>query len=292
MNFDTLKQEIKDKSSLPFTTASEQLEERLFKCSKTDLLEIILNIGAIPEDISHDSTEEKLYTKVSDIVFAKSLMEMGYSVRVLKERADSADIIAESRYHGYSLVGDAKAFRLSRTAKNAKDFKVKSMAHWRGDCDYAVLVCPYFQYPRSKSQIYKDALDENISLFSWELIYIVLKENIVENTIISLKELWNQSAVIASETSVDGSKRNFLEIQNSKIIQLLGISQDRFIGYCMSIKQSLIQRGQLEIAFYDQERTRIQSLNHEEAINELLQATKIDGKIRSIQTFITQLPTN
>ena len=145
MDFKNLRKEIIEKSKLDFVTASTQLEELIFDCTKDDILGIITEIGIIPEDIGHDSAEEKLYTKVSDIIFAKALQEMGYEVQVLRERADCADIIAQSQFHSYSLVGDAKAFRLSRTAKNAKDFKVNSMVHWRGDCDNSVLACPYFQ---------------------------------------------------------------------------------------------------------------------------------------------------
>lgn len=94
MDFKTLRKEIIEKSKLDFVTASTQLEELVFKCTKDDILNIITEIGIIPEDIGHDSSEEKLYTKVSDIIFAKALQEMGYEVQVLRERADCADIIA------------------------------------------------------------------------------------------------------------------------------------------------------------------------------------------------------
>lgn len=168
MNFTELRTEINSCITLDFQEASSKLQQTIFSLRKADILKLIVEIGTIPEDIAHDSTEEKLYTKASDILFAKALQEMDLEVKVLTQRADCADIVAQSHYHNYSLVGDAKAFRLSRTAKNAKDFKVTSMAHWRGDCDYSVLACPYYQYPKSSSQIYKDALDNNISLFSWE----------------------------------------------------------------------------------------------------------------------------
>ncbi len=121
---------------------------------------------------------------------------MNFEVEVIRERSNCADIIAQSKFHNYSFVGDAKAFRLSRTAKNVKDFKIDSMVHWRGDNDYSVLACPYFQYPKSNSQIYKLALEGNVSLFSWEYLYIVLSENIMENETINLQELWNQSHII------------------------------------------------------------------------------------------------
>lgn len=120
-------------SSETFENASLALEEYIFAIAKNDFVPLIAEIGAIPESIAHDSTEEKLYAKATDIMLAKCLRELGLKAVVLKERANSTDVYAESKYHGYSLVADAKAFRLSRTAKNQKDFKVESMAHWKGD---------------------------------------------------------------------------------------------------------------------------------------------------------------
>jgi type II restriction enzyme len=149
----------------------------VFSLSKKNLNIIIKEIGAIPEDIEHDSSEEKLYSKTTDIVLAKTFQELGMQASVNKERANCADLVSKSSIHGYSLVGDAKAFRLSRTAKNQKDFKVKSMVDWKGDHDYSVLVCPYYQYPKSSSQIYGQALDGNVCLLSWEHLSFLLEYN-------------------------------------------------------------------------------------------------------------------
>ena len=145
-------------TTMTFQEAGNRLEKVIFNCSKKDFMPLITEIGTIPECIGHDSTEEKLYSKVPDIILAKCFHELGLKAIVLQERSNSADIEAKSIYHDYSLVGDAKSFRLSRTAKNQKDFKVESMDHWRGDHDYSVLVCPYFQYPKTVSQIYGQAL--------------------------------------------------------------------------------------------------------------------------------------
>ena len=289
MNFQELKTKITEESEQDFITASTQLERLIFSCTKDDILNIITAIGIIPEDIRHDSSEEKLYTKVSDIVLAKALQEMGYEVRVLRERADCADIVAQSKFHEYSLVGDAKAFRLSRTAKNAKDFKVKSMVHRRGDCDYSVLACPYFQYPKSSSQIYKDALDGNVSLFSWELLYILLKEDVKETQDVCLKEIWNQSAIISATTVMDNAKENFLETQNKNIAEIINITEDKFKNYFTSIKTLLVERGEEEIHYYENEIERVKRLNLEEAIQELLARMKLDSKIETIKKFIIQL---
>lgn len=289
MDFKILRKEIKEKSKYDFVTASTQLEELVFNCTKDEILSIITEIGIIPEDIRHDSSEEKLYTKVSDIIFAKALKEMGYEVQVLRERADCADIIAQSHFHSYSLIGDAKAFRLSRTAKNAKDFKVNSIVHWRGDCDYSVLACPYFQYPKNTSQIYKDALDGNVSLFSWEILYILLKENVKETQELCLKEIWNQSAFIAKSTAVDKSKTNFLATQNKNIAKIIGITNDKFEEYFTTIKRLLVSRGSEEIHYYENERERVEKLSRKEAIQELLISMKLNSKIETIKQFIDQL---
>lgn len=122
MNFTELRIEINSCIGLDFQLASSELQNIIFSLNKADILKLIVEIGTIPEDIGHDSTEEKLYTKASEILFAKALKEMNLEVLVLTQRADCADIVAQSQHHRYSLVGDAKAFRLSRTAKNAKDF--------------------------------------------------------------------------------------------------------------------------------------------------------------------------
>lgn len=289
MKFDELKIEISDCSGLSFTDATTRLQERIFALNRANIIELVSQIGAIPEEIGHDSKEEKLYTKVSDILLAKSLIEMNLEAQVLTQRADCADVIAQSHYHKYSLVGDAKAFRLSRTARNAKDYKVTSMDKWRGDCNYSVLVCPYFQYPQKNSQIYKEALDGNISLFSWEYLYILLKEGIKESHSVNLSQLWNQSEIIGKDTTVSNSKRCFLPEQNSNIAAILNISDVDFYSYFDDVKKIIVERGNIEIEYYEQEIERVKGLNREDAIAELLISMKLDSKIATIHNFIDQI---
>ena len=75
-------------------------------------------LRAIPEKYGHDSSEEKLYSKYTDAVVSEALSAMGLNSVILDARAVSADV--QARATSYSLVADAKAFRLSRTAKNQK----------------------------------------------------------------------------------------------------------------------------------------------------------------------------
>lgn len=289
MTFEELKIELSDCSSLSFLDATQRLQEMIFALDRANIIQLVSQIGSIPEDIGHDSTEEKLYAKVSDILLAKSLIEMNLEATVLTQRADCADVVAQSHYHRYSLVGDAKAFRLSRTARNAKDYKVNSMAIWKGDSEYAVLVCPYFQYPKSNSQIYKEALSGNIALFSWEYLYILLKEGIRESSSINLSALWNQSGIISKTTTVSNSKSCFLNQQNQNISKILKITPEKFYEYFNSVKELIVERGNTEIQYYEQEIERVKQLNREEAIAELLRNLKLESKIATIRGFIDQI---
>lgn len=289
MNYIELRSLIRENSNLDFAAASNNLQSVLFDISRTDVLSLITEIGIIPEDIGHDSSEEKLYTKVSDILFAKALKEMNFEVTVLRERSNCADIIAQSKYHNYSLVGDAKAFRLSRTAKNAKDFKVDSMVHWKEDNDFSVLACPYFQYPKSNSQIYRSALNGNVSLFSWEYLYIILSENIRESEDVNLRELWNQSHNIMQQTNMADANKCFIQQQDTNIREIIGLTEEQFTNHFNNIKGSIAYRGNEEIRYYESEIARIQQLNREDAIRELLISMKLDSKIETIRRFINQV---
>lgn len=272
-----------------FQEASSALEEALFSCSRNDFLPLIAEIGIIPECIRHDSTEEKLYSKASEILLAKCFHELGLKAIVLHERSNSADVAAESIYHNYSLVGDAKSFRLSRTAKNQKDFKVESMDHWRGDHDYSVLVCPYFQYPKTISQIYGQALNNNVSLFSWEYFSVFLQNGIQETETVNLSILWNQSALIGIDTSIAHKNNCFFVRQNQNICDFLHICDDVFETYLSSFKLSMITRSEAEIDFCRREIDRIRTYSRERAIDELIFSLKLNEKVATITKFIDSL---
>lgn len=91
----------------------------------TALIDHLRLCGSIPEQYGHDTSEEKLYSKYTDALLAAAYRYIGLTSVVLDERADAADVEAVGA--GYSLVADAKVFRLSRTAKNQKDFKIDAM---------------------------------------------------------------------------------------------------------------------------------------------------------------------
>lgn len=290
MNFFELRTLIKNESKKgAFIDSSDQIQNIIFGLNKKVLIPIITEIGSIPEDIEHDSSEEKLYSKVSDIVLAKCFQELGLQSSVNKERANCADVVARSCFHNYSLIGDAKSFRLSRTAKNQKDFKVKSMADWKGDHDYSVLVCPYYQYPKSKSQIYGQALNDNITLFSWEYLSILLENDIVEKETINLANLWNMSHILSVNIPISDKNNCFLIDQDEMIRLYLNVTETQFKNYFSRYKGNIISRGETEIKYWEDKIQKINRYTREQAIEELITSLKLHEKISSIKKYISSL---
>jgi type II restriction enzyme len=107
------------KLSGDFGSDTEKLEKELAAEIKQNGISILIDhlrlCGNIPENYGHDSSEEKLYSKYTDCLLSLSYAALGLKSLILKERADAADVEAFAK--DYSFVADAKAFRLSRTAK-------------------------------------------------------------------------------------------------------------------------------------------------------------------------------
>ena len=285
--FDELMKRIKQCTSINFHKACEELDE--FVSSSTDFDKILAQIGTIPEAIKHDSTEEKLFSKVSDAVLARVFRELGLKSTILSERGDSADVLAQSNFHEYTLVADAKAFRLSRTAKNQKDFKVASLSAWRKDAEYAVLCSPYFQYPRTQSQIFAQAVEDNVCLLSWEHMIFLLNHEVRESQSANLSSLWGFSDFMAQRTTVAEKKSSFLREFNRFCESVAGAETGAFDETLVVCIESIKSRGKVEKSYWEAERAEILSYSREQAISELIKNKKIEEKIRQINSYVGRL---
>lgn len=291
--FAQLIKRIKQLSIKDFKSATGEIRKYIDEISEKEFKEIVKQIGTIPENIEHDSTEEKLYSKASDIVLARCFRLLGLKSKALDERADSADILAESiSGYNYSLVADAKCFRLSRTAKNQKDFKVSNLSDWRGsENEYAVLVAPYFQYPQSISQIYSKALDNNVCLLAWEHISILLEENVKETTSLSLESLWNASQMIARDKSLSytNAKCCLLPKMDIYVAKKIGLPETTYKNMLNDYKIQIMHRGTIEIEYWKGYIEEIKKYSKEKAIEELIKAKKLQEKINVISQYIEKL---
>lgn len=278
---------IKAAAKLNFDCASSMLENYIN--SEPEFLEVLKHIGTIPESIAHDSTKEKLFSKVSDAVLSRAFREIGLKSTVLKKRGDSADVFAESPIYGYTLVADAKAFRMSRTAKNPKDFKVAALSAWRKDSEYAVLCSPYFQYPPKTSQIYAQAITDNICLFSWEHLIFLIENGIKESENVAFSPLWGFCDSYSRQVLYTDMKTCFIDRFNVTLSELTGLSSEAFSQLLTAQITAITKRSDAEKSFLAEEINKIERYSREKAISELIKAKKIHEKIAQIDAYVRGL---
>src|SRR5690349_20912818 len=132
---------------------SRALEEFINSLNEKDLQILLSEVGITPESYEHDSTDEQCYAKAMDIVVAIASRKATYNCIISVERSNTADVIAlTDRGTHHKIVLDAKAFRLSRTALNPKDYKIEALNQWRGNADYACLIAPIAGFPQGDSR--------------------------------------------------------------------------------------------------------------------------------------------
>lgn len=274
-----------------FAEASEEIKIYVNELDRQTVIDIVKEIGTIPECIEASSSSEKLFSKASDCILARCFSELGMPSIVVNERGNSADIIARS-IHGYTLVADAKTFRLSRTAKNQKDFKIDTLSNWRGsEHDFALLVAPYFQYPNTVSQIYASALDKQVCLLSWEHILFLLENNVMESDTLSLEAIWNAPVRLARDTRIAYADRMNCQFPyiNQMLCDRISVPIQKFNEQLDICKDIIRNRGNYELEYLNTEKEAITTLTRDEAIAELLKSKKVLERISTIKKFVSSL---
>lgn len=244
------------------------------------LLDHLRLCGAIPERYGHDSSEEKLYSKYTDAVINEALQAIGLNSIVLDARADSADVQARAPT-GYSLVADAKAFRLSRTAKNQKDFKVQAMDGWRHDLDHALIVCPIYQLPTRTSQIYQQAIARDVCIASFShlaaLVALAWRQS-VGAAVAGLRQL-----LIATATmNPTKSAAYYWTCVNRALVDCLGRDADLWRTEKRESVNALVVAKQEALSHIASERDKILALSHADALAELVRVKRFDGRMEKI----------
>lgn len=262
--------------------AFDILEKHLAKTTRKQLSESIIECGILPEVFAHDSSEEKLWAKYSDIMLATALSFVEIPAEVLRTRGNAADVFGKSK--AYSIVGDAKTFRLSRSAKNQKDFKVKALDDWRKANNYAVLVSPLIQYPKRESQIYAQAIDRNVTLLSYTHLSFLLDSHEGQD----LRPLWeigNDLRKSLKEKEHQNSQVYWREIDKA-ICRIVGKKVQDLQKYKVLEIEKTKEIGNEGIVYWQSKIKEYNELPKEEAVRLLIKAEKIEEKIKTIQKAI------
>ena len=244
------------------------------------LLDHLHLCGSIPEQYGHDTSEEKLYSKYTDALLAAAFRHIGLTSLVLTERADAADVEAVAK--SYSLVGDAKVFRLSRTAKNQKDFKIDAMHGWKRGKPHAIVVCPIYQLPTRSSQIYQQAIARNVCIFTYSHLAVLIrlhdkaKGTVSEDALFKVlrcaEELNPTKDAVTYWTSLNRS----MLTANSSSGEMWEIEKQATI-------ESIVLAKEEALTFLASERERIMRMSRDDAIRQLINDRNLDGKERVIK---------
>ena len=213
------------------------------------------------------------------MVVFESFKALGLRSLVIQSRADVADVEAFS--NDYSFVADAKAFRLSRTAKNQKDFKVAAMDTWKRGKKYAMLVCPIYQLPSRQSQIYEQATIRNVCIFTYShlvIINLLAKQTDVGDAQALLTKVFE--AVSIMNPSKDASA--YWTQLNRTMFGYSPLMLDLWKAEKQAAVESLKIAKNFALTYLASERERIMRMDHNEALLELIKCHKIDSKIRTI----------
>ena len=261
--------------------AFDQLDKYFSIFSKEQLSTNLIECGILPEMFDHDSSEEKIWAKFSDIILSKALNHLGIKSSVLGARGNSADVFGQT--DEYTLVGDAKTFRLSRTAKNQKDFKVSALDSWKQGNNYAMLAAPLTQYPTKKSQIYAQAIEKNVTLISYTHLHFLLDFHNKQ----SLKPLWETGNILSKSSKTDSqNSENYWRAIDETTISIVGKKMEDLKKYKLLEIEKTKQIGNEGIIYWKQKIDSFSKLSKEEAIRLLIKSEKIEAKIKTIEKAI------
>ena len=267
----------------------DELSDEIEQHGVESLLDHLRLCSAIPESYGHDSSEEKLYSKYTDALISESYSWIGLESMVLNERADSADV--EAAAEEYSFVADAKVFRLSRTAKNQKDFKVQAMDNWKRGKPFAMIVCPLYQLPTRASQIYQQAAARNVCIFSYSHLAVLtrLVESEGKDVVIGLlHEIFE--TVQAMNPSKDAN--SYWQAVNRTVLQYGDPIGDLWRTEKIATIEGISVSKEIALTYYASQREAIMKLSRKEAIKQLIEMHKIDSRISTIRAVSDNLIMN
>lgn len=263
----------------------ERLEVALsaeIRANPTKLLDHLRLCGDIPESYQHDSTEEKLYSKYTDALLAEVFRALGLTALVLTERADAADVEVVAK--GFGFVADAKAFRLSRTAKNQKDFKIQAMDGWKRGKPYAMVVCPIYQLPSKSSQIYQQASARNVCVLTYSHLAMLVSFSLLagqDQAVLLLHQIFKTIPALnpAKEATAYwlAVNRTMLDF-SAQIENLWKIEKQAALESIAAAKEEAL-------VYLAEEREKIMRMTREEAVLELVKVHKLDSRIKVINSL-------
>lgn len=269
------------------SSLQNKLELELEQNGVNTLVDHLRLCGSIPESYQQNSSKEKLYARYTEYLLANTFKSLGLTSIILEERSDVADVEVVAK--SFSFVADAKVFRLSRTAKNQKDFKIQSMHEWKRGKPYAMIVCPIYQVPQKTSQIYHQASGSNVCILTYSHLALLLSFSELEGQLKAEELIYEIFKIIPSLMLSKDASSYWREI-NKTILNFSSRIENLWNIEKQAAMESITIAKEEALIFFTKERERIMHMNHEELLLELIRVHKIDSKIKVVQRVSNTKP--
>lgn len=191
----------------------------------------------IPETYDDNSSEEKIYTKLIEVLVKIWADRMGYNATLIKKNSGVEDvrIFIDSSF----IVCDAKTYRLSRSQKapNVKDFvQLDSIYEWIGNAQTEnmdlkssgglITYTESHEWSRS-SDVYRQCSnpDTPILMLPYNILSVLLKFKDHMNSPEDILKLWNFDQVFGDNVRTNNKKKYWNSL-NKAIHSLINPSND------------------------------------------------------------------
>jgi hypothetical protein len=272
-------------------------DDVLMNLSNDEFIEQLIILGYIPDLYLSDSSQETLYTKLTEVVVSEWARRMGYESKYVKQKSSYEDvdiIIPEG-----TIVCDAKSFRMGRSQKspNVKDFvKPEDYKKWlsRHECGIGGLVAyPCLHEWTGKSDAFKYCSSKNnpIVMLPYKYLAYILKYN---NGSLDISKLWEYESIF--DNSVNNSV-DYWKKMNEVIINITSTSEqvlntflknanDLIREYTLYNIDYLLEAKDNLLALIERE---IQSINNLEEIKKLFTQYKVLKETDSLEKVIKRI---
>lgn len=277
-----------------FEGKTVEISSFLTALTQAELVRLLGQAGFIPEVYDHDSSEEKLYAKSMDLLTAEALERLGYSVEVTTKRGNRADL--EATWNGdasHAVVLDAKAFRLSRTALNPKDYKISALSTWRHDADYAALVGPIAGFPQGRSRVYAESVRHEVPLLTFSHLQFLLEQG-TEVTPAALGPLWAVGLEVRKVAGAEPDATRYWAVVDQVLCSILGLEIPSWQIARRRYFSDLLEVAQSQLDYLEARASQVADLDREELVALLSapftgKATQIRRKIELAERLIAEI---
>ncbi len=158
------------------------------------------------------------------------------------------------------------------------------MHTWKREKPYAMVVCPIYQLPTSSSQIYQQATTQNVCIFTYSHLALLLAYSEVDGKV-KAEQLLKKIFETVKTLNPSKNATDYWLAMNKTIL-----SHSKKIEKLWEIEkgvatESILVAKEEALTFLAKEREKIMRMSHKEALKELIKVHKIENRIKTINSI-------